>query len=524
MRTLSDIQERILKEEFPNTNFESDSDVERYFELRHNGRQGEALGLYNNRLRRKYPDDAQRTLLLKFYRSHDPRYRLVYMQSLALLADRLLVRTKKIIEVLTKDIDTIKMTDAYAVIKLAEGLLSVISPDRYVAISFTDKYVRYARILDYRYTQMERTAELIRLYVTDTIESVQDFKRENEERKKERLRSQERQRTRHPTFDLSKIVFSKADIARITIPQTILRTEDIVVSYCLRYWNLVNDQAFEKTIFLYSRKYKTNHNDIFQAIKNGRQHGWRDEEILNAVLANVVTGYYYSISGDIYLQRIWARYKAAYQLGPQESPSAALALAPVGPERSKGATTRRSVAPVQSRSTISVVTQNRRPRTIPLSGNDRPKAPSKTAPIRQAAEARETAPIKPKTVTPFKPRKETRREKPVLPATPAFVPNSIADIIRKMTGKTYTVYKDLFFKGIRTSIRAILATSSTRRGTLFDGKQNDAEQIVYQFLFDHYNDPYQNWKGCEERAKVEGLGYAMPELEPIIARWIKDSK
>ena len=53
MRTLSDLQQRILREEYPNMDLESDSDVERYFELRQNGRQADALALYNSRLKRK---------------------------------------------------------------------------------------------------------------------------------------------------------------------------------------------------------------------------------------------------------------------------------------------------------------------------------------------------------------------------------------------------------------------------------------------------------------------------------------
>jgi hypothetical protein len=492
MRTLSDIQERILKEEFPNISFESDIDVERYFELRNAGRQSEALSLYNNRLVRKYPDEAKRTLLLRYYRSHDPRYRAVYKESLESLADTLVSRTRKIIEILTKDIDAVKMTDAYAVIKMAEGLLSVISPDRYVAISFTEKYVRYAKVLDFRFDQMERTAELIRLYVTDTIESVQEFKRERDEQKKVLSREQKRQRARQPTFDLSRIVFSQEDIARIIIPQSITRTEDIVVAYCLRYWNLFNDQAFEKTIFLYSRKYKTRHHDIFQAIKNGRQHGWKDEEILNAVLANVITGYYYSISGDIYLQRTWARMKESYQIGGT----------PALPQTSE------------------------RERTVTRTGKKRQTAKKAILAKKMKAEQEKKKVVvqatRTKQVTPFK--KAARVATPAVPATPAFVPNSIADIIRKMTGKTYTVYKELFFKGIRPSIRTTLSASSTKRGNIFDNKQNDAEELVYRFLFDHYSDPYQNWKDSAEKTKVEAYGYVLPEIEPIIARWIKDNR
>jgi len=217
-------------------NFESDTDIERYFELRSIGRQGDALDLYNSRLRRKYPNDEQRTLLMRYYRSHDERYREILRDNMVTLAERAVTRTTNIIALLTKDIDLVNMTDAYSVIKLAEGILSIISPDRYIAISFTEKYVRYAKIMDYRYAQMERTAELIRLYVTETLESVQELKKEHTERCKQRDRVRYLQNRTAPGFDLSKISFTAEDVARIILPKTITRTEDIVIAYCIRYW------------------------------------------------------------------------------------------------------------------------------------------------------------------------------------------------------------------------------------------------------------------------------------------------
>lgn len=488
MRTLSELQKRILKTEFPDMNFESDTDIERYFELRSIGRQADALDLYNSRLRRKYPNDEQRTLLMRYYRSHDERYREILRDNMVTLAERAVARTTNIITLLTKDIDSVNMTDAYSVIKLAEGILSIISPDRYIAISYTEKYVRYAKIMDYRYPQMERTAELIRLYVTETLESVQELKKEHTERRKQRARMHELQKRTSPGFDLSKITFTPEDIARIILPKTITRTEDIVIAYCIRYWRMVYDTAFERTIFLYSRKYKTHHSDIFLAIKNGVTHGWKDEEILNSVLANVVTGYYYNISGDLYLQRTWARYKQSSQIpGTVENsglPPPAPAIASIHARKAK-----KSGARVQRK---------------------------KTGIIRTKKTQKPVAPFIP-------PKNESKKKSPSLPRGPSFVPNSISDMIRKQTGKTYTVYKELFFRGIRPSIRIVLAASLTKKGNLFGNRQNEAEEIIHKFLYERYNDPYQNWKESDERKKVEELGYSMPALEPIIAGWIKEN-
>jgi hypothetical protein len=549
---MTDIQRRILKEEYPTMSFDSDSDIERYFEMRKQGRQADALALYDTRLRKKYPNDAQRTELLRFYRSRDPRYAEILRESMIDLAERLVVRTTYVISLLTKDIDSVDLTDAYSVIKLTEGLLSVISPDRYVAISFTEKYVRYAKALNYRHGEMERTAELIRLYVTDTIESVQDFKKEREERRKQRARQTARQREdKRANFDLSRIVFSDEDLRRIAIPENVTRTEDIVIAYCMKYWNLVGDPAFEKTVFLYSRKYHTKNNDVFQAIKNGRDHGWKDEEILNAVLATVVTGYYYSITGDVYLQRSWARSKAGLVAGGEGQEQAQTPIALPQPRANPRMTTYKakkwSAPKTAPKSAHRIALATHTTRTVAVKAAQSPAKPAlvdksirqtvkvapakvtsvKVAPVKASApiaKAKVTAKAATRAAT-FKPEKTpARARRPKLPAAPAFKPNSVADMIRKMTGKTYTVYKDLFFREIRPSIRATLAASRSGRANPFGSKQNDAEEIMYGFLEAHYDDPYQNWKGSVERKAVEDLGYAMPALEPVISDWIEHKK
>lgn len=486
MRTLSDIQKKILATEFPGMSFEGDSDIERYFELRSRGRQSDALAIYNTRLRRKYPDDAKRAELLRCYRSRDPHYRELLGESMTLLADRALARTTGIISLLTRDIETVDMTDAYSVIKLAEELLAFISPDRYAAISFTERYARYAAILSFRQPQMERTAELIRLYVTDTVESVEEFKKERAERKRQTAKRERLNRNASsPSFDLSRVSFTANDIARIVIPESVVKTEDKVIAYCAKYWNRFSDVAFEKTIFLYARKYGTKHSDIFQAVKNGRSHGWKDEEILNAVLANVVSGYYYSITGDLYLQRAWARYKSSAEgmsvSAPATPAPTALPIPPALPAARPRAAKKRKAIP-------------------------RPAAAKK--PARASAKRPATR------VVPFKLSATI--------ATPgAFVPNSIADIIRNRTGKTYTVYKDLFFMKIRPSIRSVLSSSSRIKGDVFGKRQNEAEELVYRYLNAHYEDPYQDWKECAERKKLEEIGFQVLSIESVIDHWIK---
>ena len=56
---------------------------------------------------------------MRSYRSKDPNFRVILEQSVADLAQRALRKTTAIINFLTRDIDAVNLTDAYAVIKLA---------------------------------------------------------------------------------------------------------------------------------------------------------------------------------------------------------------------------------------------------------------------------------------------------------------------------------------------------------------------------------------------------------------------
>lgn len=93
-----------------------------------------------------------------------------------------------------------------------------------------------------------------------------------------------------------------------------------------------------------------------------------------------------------------------------------------------------------------------------------------------------------------------------------------------MTGKTYTVYEDLFFQSVRPSIRKVLADAGEKRGGIFGTRQNQAEEIIFVFLEEHYNDPYQDWDASAERKSLAELGYFLANLEPIIESWIRDNR
>lgn len=270
MRQLTELDVYILKQEFPQLSLTEDPDIERYFEFRSLNRQGEALQLYNTKLVRRYPDDKMRVLLMTYYRKRDYRFHILLTDSLAKLADRTIVQVKRVIVFFADTITPLKRAEVYTIIKVCEKVINAISPDRFAAISFTEKYVRYAERLKYHATDMHQAADIIRMYITDTISSVREYREEQSRKNDLEKTRRAMQKEKASVVDFSKIVFTKEQIAAITIPSSITRIEDKVLAYTIKYWDHYADGAFENIVLLYSRKYGTNHYAVFHALKIGQ--------------------------------------------------------------------------------------------------------------------------------------------------------------------------------------------------------------------------------------------------------------
>ena len=500
MQQLTELDIYILKQEFPGLSLTEDPDIERYFEFRSLNRQAEALHLYNTKLVHRYPDDKMRVQLMTYYRKHDYRFNILLTNSLVQLADRTIMQVKRVIVFFADTIAPLKRAAVYTVIKVCEKVINAISSNRFAAISFTEKYARYAERLNYHAQDMQQAADIIRMYITDTISSVREYR---EERNRAQARENARkaiQKEDNSVVDFSKIIFTKKQIDSITIPSSITRIEDKVLAYIMKYWTRYTDGAFENMLLLYSRKYGTNHYAIFHAVKVGRMRNWKDEELLHAALANVAQGYYYSISGDLYLQRAWKQLKL--NLAPATPPVKALPASAV------------KTAKQVKRQRENPATQKTAPKEKTPSAEGKPKkakkrsssesiqkqnAPKKTAPVNAASA--QIYPIN----------------------TPKELPVSIAEAVKKVTGKTYSIYRDLFFKEVRPAIRTILQHSTVQKLSLFGSEQNNAETIIYQFLESNYDNPYQQWSGSPEQAAVLEQGFRIDSLEPIIRLWAKEN-
>jgi hypothetical protein len=494
---IKDIQDELFRLEYPYLHPGSDPDIERYCYLHGVGQGRAALNLYQNRLMPRYPDKTLRTALLHSYRRRDPLFSRLLAVGYRRLAERALGRIRGVLDQISEKIRAHNKQEVYSTVRTVEGILRFFPQGQYEALSALDRMYRYARVLNHQVDPLAEAVELVRAYVTRSL-PVLELERDR------RRREQEAVSAAKPLVDFSTVEFSGTDLARIEIPQVLSRVEDQTLAYCAKYWNLINDNAFEQILFLYSRKYGKKNHAVYLTIRRGRKADYRDEEILSSVMSILVTGYYYSILGDRYLQRNWQSIKIAMDRAAiRPVPSKAVAPKPAVP---KAAT-----EPV--------------PESVPPKTAKPPMAASKPAPpkvpvqkpvpepvVKAAASPKVTVPKAaklPKAAAKPAPKSASRTGRPG-PPQPAG--GSVSDRLRKLSGRGYDLYQDRFLAHARPAIRRILGRG---RGIFFSLPEK-AEDLVYHYLRDHYADPYMNWPESEEYRRLTEQGFKLPSLDPVI--------
>jgi hypothetical protein len=621
---ISEILDELFHLEYPSLHTDHDPDIERYYHLRSIGQSQDALVLYQSRLRPRYPGDEFRTALMRSYRSKDPAFKRLLAQGYQALGAASLERIKRTIEYIAQKAGSYNSKDVYSTIRAAEDILLALPKGRYEAVAGMERLFRYSRALNLHVRPMTQAADLVRAYLTDSLSVVEEEMRRLEDMQRREREQEERRLVRadwqnylwqkkhgsqgRSMIDLSAVVFSPGDLARIEIPGHLKRIEDQVLAYCVKYWNLINDAAFERILFLYSRKYGSKNYDVFMVIRRGRLGKKRDDEILAAVMSALVTGYYYSIQGDRYLQRSWNTIKFPLQQNQSRVPALpapARTPPPLPPPKAEAGTGNR-IAPVKKSAKGKKIASEKKAAgaidvpvekpagTAKKAGAGVKKAPAGTVkagrtpasglkPAKPAAKAKPAKAAKtpaakpPKTAE--KPRqaaakpskaavesqKPAARAKPVKAAKPrkaAVKPaarpqqtaakpkqmaakperreadirppeqslprrrrpriisaktlgkpaGSVADRLRELSGRSYDLYQDRFLAKSRPAIRKVLGAGKG----LFFTVSEEAEDLVYTFLREHYADPYMDWAGSEEKAALGQLGFELESLNPVI--------
>ena len=411
MFELTEKEKFILKEEFPNLSISNDDDIERYFFLRHRGKEAEAIELYNKKLKAKYPNDKLRIALLSAYRKKDPSFKVLLKLALKALARNKLFHIKAIINFFSLKLSNVNPNNIMLLVRQCEAIISIISNDKYVALPFIEKHAKYAKYFNFKENEMKKVQKLIHLYITGRLSYIPS---QYDERKQDKKDEEEK------LFDFSKVHFTKKQKAFILISSSITRLEDKVIAYILKYLPICQDPSFENLILLYSKKYNTKHYNIFKSIQKCVNSKERDAELLHIVLTEVTDGYYYSVAGDLYLQHKW---KALYSSMMQEKEIHASSKLNKKKETPKRKIEKDGIA---SKKDINTLHSNEVPKVQEVK-----------------VDKEDLSSAKPKNVKP--PSNEDIKNL-----------ESIKDIIKRITKDKYSIYKELFFKSVRISIRHIL--------------------------------------------------------------------
>ncbi|GAB6391559.1 MAG: hypothetical protein MdMp014T_0932 [Treponematales bacterium] len=480
--SVSEIQDELFRIEYPNLLPGYDPDIEQYYYLRSLGRSADAIAIFQNRIKPRYPHDEFRTDLLRSYRNRSPRFKALLAVGYRMLGARSLERIKRVITYIASRVSSYDPKDAYSTIKTAEDILRLLPQEKYEALANVRRYLRYADTLNFHTGAVHKAAELVRAYLNHSLAVVEEERRRQADMRRQ-AKEEERQRRVKASLegslfqeeyndgspiDVSTVSFSPAELKKIELSERIRGPEEQTLAYCVKYWNLVDDAEFERRVFLYSRKYGRQNFDIYKIIARGRHRNWRDDDILASVMSSLVKGYYYSVRGDRYLQRQWAAIKDAMEQTLQPAPS-----------RSQGMRKMASMAPRLTK---------RSGRTQPGRGGKAKTGTGGKAGWRAAARSGETAS-----------GGETKS-------------GSVLDRLRQLSGHSYDIYQERFLAQSRSSIRKVLGEG---KGLFFTVPEK-AEDLIYNFLKAHYADPFMNWEKSEERRSLELLGFSLGSLNPII--------
>ncbi|GAB1431462.1 hypothetical protein MASR2M29_00870 [Spirochaetota bacterium] len=476
----NDVRELVIERIFPELRYGEDPDIERYFELRSQGRMLDALIIYRRKLIPRYPDDESRVLLLKLYRTRSSSYPDFLRSLLFARADNMIARIKSNIDSLLLPLSGVSLKNTYAVLKAVERIARLLPDEEDAARSMAENYSDFALILDHRKKEADQLCFLLgEFFDQASIEenTPADFIASSialEEEKKRKSKEEAKKNF----FDLGKIEFDKSDIARIEIPANLVRDEDKVLAYCHKYWIRTEDSAFERIIWLYSKKYGTRHYEVFRTIKAGRRKKYPDGDILTMVSTTIASRYNYSVQGDLYMQAAWRSIKASI-------------YGQFGQAAAKQAEPAQKAAPVKT-----------------LKHKTSAKKPAKTH-------------SKPTLV-----RAEKSRGLSPAPKTPEAVPEirpkgSISDKIKYLSGKGYDVYRDVFLASLRPSIRETLSAGKSKSPAISREDINKAENLVFDFMEKNYSNAYMDWLSSADKLEVRKLGFELDSLDDIIENCYK---
>ena len=297
---------KILLEECPSfTERGFDTDIELYTSLISDRKYALAKTLYEKKLIPRYPDEAVRIRIIRYFRKNDYRFRDVYSSAVKDLHNRIIISVKQLIDYLSSLFEE-NNSNPYDLLRRIDKALRIIPAEKAAAIAFIRKLSKYSVLLNHKAESYAKASDILIRYFDNTLFVKRTVPQVKKEKKKEPVPEKKKKQI---TIDLDAVSFSDQDIAMICINPNITKRTYKVLAYCRLYWRQIHNQDFEKKIFLYSRKYNTYHYKIFSFVKSGRIKKLGDDVILLELYSLLSKGYRYSVHEDLLMQKIWKKIK-----------------------------------------------------------------------------------------------------------------------------------------------------------------------------------------------------------------------
>ena len=285
-----------------------DKNISLYISLIEDKKYKQATFVYEKRLIPRYPDELKRVRIIRYFRKRDLRFQEIYAGAVREIFEKIVVSVKKLINYISATFEG-ENNNPYEILKKIDLVLRFIPHAKGEGYLFIEKLDTYSVLLNYIPDKFNIAVDILRRYFDNTlfVKVKTDEGRKGLKFDEQDVSSEEKK----VTIDLDKIVFSEEEIKMICINSEIKSKSLQVLSYCRLYWRQIFNHDFEKKIFLYSKKYDTNHFKIYQIIKNYRIKKISDEVILIEVYSLLSNSYQYSLKDDIFMQQIWRKIKPA---------------------------------------------------------------------------------------------------------------------------------------------------------------------------------------------------------------------
>lgn len=506
---INEVHKQILELVYPELKYGEDPDIERYFDFRSQGRMFDALCIYQTKLKPRYPDDTKRIELLALYRKKSSQFSEYLYALLSERAGAIIHQLKYNIDAMLMPLEHVSIKNTYKVLKAVETIARLLPEDNDKAMDMLSFYETVSQILQYRTKEYKKLSKLLSdFYEQTAIKELEafDFLSLNESALLEQKRREEEYRKHENYFDISKIEFDKADKQAIEISPKLERNEDKVLAYCYKYWLRIDDTAFERIIFLYSLKYNSRHYDIFRTIKFCRKRKYSDDDILTMVATSLSTDYSYTVQGDIYMQETWRRLKASLY-GVKDRHTEPVQKANKSSEEPKATTLETDQATIYVDKTKQTGQSKVRKAALKPVRHTQGKTNTKEKTISLAKElARRRKKLAQQV-------KNLNQQSPHLIYT-----GSISDKVRKISGRSYDVFQDLFLSRVRTFIKDALQNARMPDAKGIGDKINIAEDLVYSCMKKNYLNAYFDWQISAEYKQLKNYGFDLPGLDSIIER------